>query len=85
MCSKVWSQEADCDCQWESNLSRKTSRRNRMEARYKNHQRLKHHEKEQKQEEEQDHKLIDKDEWTDANSASEEVFWVSILSRSHTV
>ncbi|XP_059222566.1 ankyrin repeat and LEM domain-containing protein 2 homolog [Stomoxys calcitrans] len=45
MCSKVWSQENDCNCQWESNLSRKTSHRNRMEARYKNHQRMKQQEK----------------------------------------
>lgn len=38
MCSKAWLAESECDCQWETNLSRKTSRRNRMETRYKNHQ-----------------------------------------------
>ncbi|XP_037937378.1 uncharacterized protein LOC119670977 isoform X2 [Teleopsis dalmanni] len=38
ICAKVWHDEADCKCQWESNLSRKTSRRNRMEARYRSNQ-----------------------------------------------
>ncbi|XP_054728401.1 ankyrin repeat and LEM domain-containing protein 2 homolog [Anastrepha obliqua] len=38
MCSNVWGKELECECQWETNLSRKTSRRNRMEARYRSHQ-----------------------------------------------
>lgn len=32
MCSKVWSKEIECDCQWENSLSRRTSHRNRMAA-----------------------------------------------------
>ncbi|KAI8116387.1 hypothetical protein FF38_14068 [Lucilia cuprina] len=78
MCSKIWSQEKDCDCQWESNLSRKTSRRNRMEARYKNHQRLKQQEKVQK---DADNQLNDlKGDWRNTTAVSndtsdEEEFW----------
>lgn len=33
MCSKIWFQENGCDCQWESNFSRKTSHRNRKRER----------------------------------------------------
>lgn len=84
MCSKIWSQEKDCDCQWESNLSRKTSRRNRMEARYKNHQRLKQQEKFQKDldNSQQIVNSNNKDEWRDPNSmvnesSDDEEFWVS--------
>lgn len=40
MCRRIWCMESDCDCQWENSLSRKTSRRNRIEAILKNHQRL---------------------------------------------
>lgn len=83
MCSKIWSQENDCDCQWESNLSRKTSRRNRMEARYKNHIRLKQQEKLQKDvDNQQDAK--NNEEWrsikdTTNDSSDEDEFWVSIV------
>lgn len=83
MCSKIWSQEKNCDCQWESNLSRKTSRRNRMEARYKNHQRLKQQEKVQK---DVDNPMEpNKDEWRNTTAAAslnessdDDEFWVNI-------
>lgn len=81
MCSNIWSEENDCDCQWESNLSRKTSRRNRMEARFKNHQRLKQYEANKQQ---QPLPLKPSfDHWRNPNNDSsddmdEEVFWVSL-------
>uniref|UniRef100_A0A240SX93 ANKLE2 third alpha/beta domain-containing protein n=1 Tax=Glossina pallidipes TaxID=7398 RepID=A0A240SX93_GLOPL len=83
MCSNIWSQENDCDCQWESNLSRKTSRRNRMEARFKNHQRLKQYEANKQQQQ-----LPLKpsfDHWRNPNNDSsddmdEEVFWSDVGS-----
>ena len=34
MCSRVWQKEKECDCLWETNLSRRTSHRNRMHAKH---------------------------------------------------
>lgn len=83
MCTKIWSQEKDCDCQWESNLSRKTSRRNRMEARYKNHQRMKLQEKAVKQQEISNNVGSSTIEYRNPNTGNdssddteEDVFWV---------
>lgn len=51
MCRRIWSVEHDCDCQWENSLSRKTSRRNRIEAILKNHQRFHPDENEEEEKE----------------------------------
>lgn len=53
MCSNEWEKERECECQWETNLSRKTSRRNRMEARYRSHQQSRQHQQQQMQQQEQ--------------------------------
>ncbi|KAL9884960.1 ankyrin repeat and LEM domain-containing protein 2 [Glossina fuscipes fuscipes] len=85
MCSNIWSQEKDCDCHWESNLSRKTSRRNRMEARFKNHQRLKQYEANKQQQ--QLPLKQSPDHWRNVQSSNdssddmdEEVFWSDVGS-----
>ncbi|XP_067641874.1 ankyrin repeat and LEM domain-containing protein 2 homolog [Eurosta solidaginis] len=49
MCSNAWEKELECECQWETNLSRKTSRRNRMEARYRSHQQARQQYQQQEQ------------------------------------
>lgn len=85
MCSKVWSQENTCDCQWESNLSRKTSHRNRMEARYKNHQRMKQQERAAKQTQLQGNDKNNrdyrnpKDDNDSSDDNNEDVFWVNVF------
>ncbi|XP_019895363.1 ankyrin repeat and LEM domain-containing protein 2 homolog isoform X2 [Musca domestica] len=88
MCSKVWSQENACDCQWESNLSRKTSHRNRMEARYKNHQRMKQQERAAKQTQMQGNDKNNrdyrnpKDDNDSSDDNNEDVFWSDFGSDS---
>ncbi|XP_075154892.1 ankyrin repeat and LEM domain-containing protein 2 [Haematobia irritans] len=85
MCSKVWSQENNCTCQWETNLSRKTSHRNRMEARYKNHQRMKQQEKSMKQEEDEKNSTEYRNPKADIDSSDdidENVFWSDFSSDS---
>ncbi|XP_061391647.1 ankyrin repeat and LEM domain-containing protein 2 homolog [Musca vetustissima] len=86
MCSKLWSQENSCDCQWESNLSRKTSHRNRMEARYKNHQRMKQQERAVKEAQKQEHNNREYRNPRDDNDSSddnnEDVFWSDFGSDS---
>lgn len=77
MCLGIWSQEKDCICQWESNLSRKTSRRNRMEARYQRHLNQKKQEKLQKDLDNQ--QKINTEGWrkySTNDSSDEEIFWV---------
>ncbi|XP_073829972.1 ankyrin repeat and LEM domain-containing protein 2 [Musca autumnalis] len=88
MCSKIWSQENACDCQWESNLSRKTSHRNRMEARYKNHQRMKQQERAVKQAQRDEHDKNPRDyrnpkeDNDSSDDNNEDVFWSDFGSES---
>lgn len=84
--------ENDCDCQWENNLSRKTSRRNRIETILKNNQRM--------QLDEEDNAKIttkvngyhyllqnstkDGEQWLNcrndtSDNEDEDIFWVSII------
>ncbi|XP_018799706.1 PREDICTED: uncharacterized protein LOC108975561 [Bactrocera latifrons] len=69
MCSHEWEKERECECQWETNLSRKTSRRNRMEARYRSHQQARqHHQQQQQQQDTQKSQQTNADngiEWRD--------------------
>ncbi|XP_017485530.1 PREDICTED: uncharacterized protein LOC108374076 isoform X1 [Rhagoletis zephyria] len=66
MCSSAWEKEQECECQWETNLSRKTSRRNRMEARYRSHQQAKQQHQQQQDFQKANSRNIDGSiEWRD--------------------
>uniref|UniRef100_A0A1A9WMS3 ANKLE2 third alpha/beta domain-containing protein n=1 Tax=Glossina brevipalpis TaxID=37001 RepID=A0A1A9WMS3_9MUSC len=81
-CSRIWSQEKECNCQLENNVSHKTSRRNRLEGRFKNNEHLNQYEmnKESIKQTSDRRRRNTYPNNDSSNDIDEEVFWADIGS-----